>query len=311
MSAEAFVFYSAVDDAAAWRHALRATLPDLDVRIHPDVGDPAEIGYALVWKPPDGFFRPFWNLRLVAILGAGADSLRGRRDLPPVPITRLHDSALARMMTGYVLFAVLRYARDMPAFERAQRAATWTYIHPRDPGAVRVGVLGLGALGGQAAAELARQGFAVRGWSRTPRTIPGVDCRAGAAALPGLLATSDILVVLLPLTAATTGLLDAARLAMLPRGARVINVARGPVMDEAALVAALRSGQLAGATLDVFHTEPLPPDHPLWALENVLVTPHVAAVASPASAAGQVAENIRRLRSGAPPLHQVDLGRGY
>ena len=308
---EALLFHSQVDDASAWRAALAAELPGLPVRVDPEPCDPDEIRYALVWKPPPGFFAPFRNLRLVVNLGAGVDSLLGRDDLPDVPVTRLLDPAMARMMAGYVLFAVLRYARDIPEFEAAQRRRSWHYRHPREAREVRVGVLGLGELGGLAATELARQGFDVRGWSRTPRDLPGVPCTAGPDALAAFLGGVEILVVMLPLTAATRGLLDAERLALLPRGAKLINVSRGSVVDGAALLAALRSGAVGAATLDVFETEPLPEQHPFWGMENVLITPHLASVAIPASAAAQVAENIRRVRAGLAPHARVDPARGY
>jgi glyoxylate/hydroxypyruvate reductase A len=174
-----------------------------------------------------------------------------------------------------------------------------------------VGVMGLGELGGRAAADLVRHGFQVLGWSRTPKRIEGVECCAGDAALEGFLARAGILVVMLPLTPSTTGLLDARRLAMLPQGAAFVNVSRGPVVDEAALLAALRSGAIGEATLDVFAVEPLPEGHPFWAMEQVLVTPHLASIALPASAAAEIAENIRRVRAGQAVLHRVDAGRGY
>jgi glyoxylate/hydroxypyruvate reductase A len=290
---------------------LAAALPELEIRIHPEVGDPADIRYALVWKPPQGFFARFPNLALVVNLGAGVDALVARDDLPPVPITRLSDPNMAQMMAGFVLFAVLRYARDIPVFERAQRAGRWHYVHPRAASEVRVGVMGMGELGGTAAAELARQGFAVRGWSRSPKSIPGIEGLHGIEALPAFLDGLEILVIMLPLTPETRHLVDAAFLGRLPRGAKLINVARGAVIDEPALVAALQSGQIGEATLDVFEVEPLPEDHPLWSLPNVLITPHLASTAIPASAAEQIAANIRRVRAGEPVLHRVDPTRGY
>lgn len=310
-TADTLLFYSLVDDAQAWRRDLQAAMPDLRVRIFPDCGDPAEIAYALVWKPPPGFFKPLTGLRLVVNLGAGVDLLLGRDDLAHVPVTRLFDPNMARMMSGFVQMAVLRHARDIPKFEQAQREGRWHYIHPRDPAGISVGVMGLGELGGRAAADLARHGFQVHGWSRTPRDIPGVSCTAGSGALEGFLARSEILVVMLPLTPATTGLLDARHLAMLPPRCALINVARGAVVDEKALVRALRSGHVAEATLDVFATEPLPEGHPFWTMPNVLITPHLASTALPASAAAEIVANIRRLRVGEPPLHEVDLARGY
>nr|WP_128561026.1 glyoxylate/hydroxypyruvate reductase A [Methylobacterium crusticola] len=311
MSSESLVFFSTGDSFAPWREALAAALPDLAVERHGAVADPARVRYALVWQPPRGFFAAYPNLRLVTNLGAGTDALLGRDDLPAVPVARLSDPEMGRMMAGYVLFAVLRYARDIPLLEAAQRERRWAYRAPREARSVRVGVLGLGELGAAAALELARQGFAVSGWSRTPKALPGVRSVAGDDALPGFLAQTEILVVMLPLTPGTRGLLDAARLALLPAGAKVINVARGPILDEAALLDGLASGRLGGATLDVFATEPLPPDHPLWTAPNVLITPHLASIGLPGSAAPQVADNIRRLRAGRPIRHAVDPARGY
>ncbi len=308
---ETLVFASAVDPVEPWRAALEAELPDLAVRTPEAIGPEDDVRYALVWKPPAGFFARHPGLRLVTILGAGADALAGRDDLPDVPVTRLSDPEMARMMAQYVLFAVLRYARDIPAFEAAQRQGRWHYVHPREAREIRVGVLGLGELGGTAALELARQGFTVSGWSRTPKDLPGIACHAGQEALIPFLRETEILVVMLPLTPQTRRLLGAAEIAALPAGAKLVNVSRGAVIDEPALVAALASGRLGGATLDVFETEPLPEGHALWGMESVLVTPHLASVAIPASAARQVAENIRRVRRGEPPEQQVDLTRGY
>ena len=308
---ETLVFASTADPVEPWRQALDSLLPDLRVRTPEEIGPDDDVRYALVWKPPAGFFARHPTLRLVTILGAGADALVGRDDLPDVPVTRLSDPEMARMMAHYVLFAVLRYARDIPAFEAAQRAGRWHYVHPREAREIRVGVLGLGELGGAAALELARLGFTVSGWSRGPKDLPGITCHAGLGALRPFLAQTEILVVMLPLTPETRRLLGAGELAALPRGAKLVNVSRGAVIDEAALVAALGSGHLGGATLDVFETEPLPEGHALWGMENVLVTPHLASVAIPASAARQVADNIRRVRAGQPPEHRVDLARGY
>jgi glyoxylate/hydroxypyruvate reductase A len=308
---EAVVFYSQLDDPVAWGRALTRELPSLDFRVAPDVGDPADVRYVLAWKPPAGFFAAFPKLALVVNLGAGVDSLVGRNDLPDVPISRLSDRGMVQLMTSYALFSVIRHARDIPAFESAQRRGEWHYIHPRALGTFRVGVLGLGVLGAAAAEALARVGFDVRGWARSPKTIPGVRCVWGAEALDPFLAETDILLIMLPLTPETRGLMDARRLGLLPRGARLVNVARGGLVDEAALIAALRSGAIAEATLDVFAVEPLPAGHPFWSMSNVLITPHLASFTVPEDAARDVAESIRRVRSGGEPLHRIDPRRGY
>ena len=305
------VFHSAYDDFDAWQAALQLHLPDVRLSRAEDIADPADVRYALVWKPPIGFFTAYPRLALVINLGAGVDALMARDDLPDVPITRLSDPDMARMMAGFVLFAVTRHARDIPELERAQRQKRWHYIHPRDPTSVRVGILGLGELGLRAATECARQGYRVSGWSRTPKTVEGVETAAGLDALPDFLACTDILVCLLPQTPETIGLLDAGRLAMLPKGAVFINVSRGSVVDEAALVEALQSGAIGGATLDVFAVEPLPETSPLWEMDNVLITPHLASIALAESAARQIADNVRRVEAGEPVLSRVDPRRGY
>jgi glyoxylate/hydroxypyruvate reductase len=309
MMPESMVFYSAYDDFDAWRAALADE--NVDLRRESDIEDMASVRHALVWKPPRGFFARFPNLGLVVNLGAGVDALLGRDDLPDVPITRLSDPKMSRMMAGFVLFAVTRHARNIPAFERAQRQRSWHYIHPRDPETLRVGILGLGQLGLTAALECARQGYQVQGWSNTLKTVDGIWTLAGPDALPEILGGSDILVCMLPETPHTRGLLNAERLALLKFGAAFINVSRGGIVDEQALIDALRSGHIAEATLDVFATEPLPAFSPLWEMDNVLITPHLASVALPASAAQQIGENLRRLHAGQPLLSRVDPRRGY
>lgn len=311
MSRDALIFYSDFDDPEAWKQTLTGELPDLDFRTDPAAGDPADVHYALVWKPPAGFFARFPNLKLVTNLGAGVDSLVGRADLPDVPVSRLSDTGMVSLMTSYVLFSVIRYARDIHLFEKAQRRGEWKYVHPRALSDIKVGVLGLGELGAPSAQALANLGFDVRGWSRNLKAIDGVKCSAGPEVLDAFLADIEILVVMLPLTPETRALLDARRLGLLPRGAKLINASRGAVVDEAALIAALQSGQIAEATLDVFTVEPLPKGHVFWTMENVLITPHLASITVPEAAAREVAESIRRVRRGLAPLHLVDARRGY
>jgi len=309
---EVMVFHSDFDDFETWRALLREQLPDIDVCRPEQVEDPEAVHYALVWKAPTGFFGRWPRLELIVNLGAGVDALVRRDDLPDqVPITRLSDPDMARMMAGYVLFAVLRYARDIPYFEHYQRLGKWRYRHPRAAGDIRVGVMGLGELGGLAASELARQGFNVSGWSRSAKKLAGITCHAGISELDDFLARNEIIVVMLPSTPETRGLLNEERLRRLPYGAKLINVSRGDIVDEAALIELLRAGHLGGATLDVFEHEPLPLESPLWRLDNVLITPHLASVALPASTVEQITDNIRRLRRGEAPIHQIDPSRGY
>ena len=308
----ALLFYSQFDDPADWGRHLRDAMPGLDFRVWPEVGDLEDIEAALVWKAPEGELRKFPNLKLIINLGAGVDSIVKDRTLPVgIPIVRIADDEMSRMMAQFVLAAVLRHYRDFVTFARAQKERRWHYVHPHEAAECSVGVMGLGNLGGMAASELVRQGFRVAGWARTPKSIEGVESFHGDSGLAPFLARSGILVVMLPLTPETEGILGEKTLALLPRGAKVVNVGRGRLVDEDALIAALRSGQVAEATLDVFRTEPLPKDSPLWDFDQVLVTPHLASVAIPRTAARQVAENLRRLAAAEPLLNVVDPARGY
>lgn len=309
---DTLVFYSGPDPFAPWRDALQPLLGD-QVRIEnaDAVTDPETVRFALVWMPPDGFFKRFPRLELVINLGAGVDRLVARDDLPDVPITRLSDPEMARMMAGFVLFSVLRHSRDIPHFEAAQARREWSYKHPRAASETTVAVLGLGELGALAATEIARQGYDTHGWATRPRDLAGVTVHSGDEALPQLLGRADIVVCMLPLTPATRRRLDARAFAAMRPGAAFVNVSRGEVVDQDALVDALRAGHLSGATLDVFETEPLAPDHPLWAIPGVLITPHLASVALPASAAPQIAANIRAIRAGGQVVNEVSRLHGY
>lgn len=309
---DTLVFYSGPDPFEPWRDALKAQLGDR-IRIeHADaVTDPESVRFALVWMPPEGFFARFPNLGLVINLGAGVDRLVARGDLPDVPITRLSDPEMGRMMASFALFAVLRHARDIPHFEAAQARREWSYRHPRAASDITVAVLGLGELGALAASEIARQGFRTHGWATRPRDLPDVTVHCGDAALPDLLAQADIVVCMLPLTSSTRKRLDSGVFAAMKPGAGFVNLSRGEVVDQDALVDALRRGHLAGATLDVFDPEPLAPDDPLWTMPGVLITPHLASVALPASAAPQIAGNIRAIQDGGPLQNEVSRLRGY
>jgi len=305
-------FYSDFDSFDTWKNALAVQLPWLTVRAAHEIERGEDIDYAMVWKPPQGFFARMPNLRLIVNLGAGVDSLVARDDLPAgVPITRIADPKMSRMMAGYVLFAVLRHAREIPFFEQAQRLGEWAYRHPRGPEEITVAVLGLGQLGAQAAHELQRQGFRTVGWSRSPARIEGVECFDGPATLDTVLAQADIVVVMLPLTPQTNRLFDRERLEKMKPGAALVNVARGALIDQAALTELLKSGHIGAATLDVFEREPLPPGDPLWSMPNVLITPHLASVAIPSSSAEQIAGNILRVARGEAPENRVDPSRGY
>jgi glyoxylate/hydroxypyruvate reductase A len=308
----AVMFYSEPDDPLEWYRALAEHIPDLDFRTWPEVGDVSEVEVALVWLPPEGELRRYPNLKAILSLAAGVDALVSDHSLPPgVPIARLIDPGLTRTMTEFVLLSVLRHHRHIDAFERRQREGQWVYELPPDVTERRVGVIGLGVLGGEAAAALRDHGFRVTGWSRSAKDLDGLECFHGEDGLAPFLGRTEILVCLLPLTPATENILGAGLFAALPEGAYVVNVARGRHLVEEDLLAALASGHISGATLDVFRDEPLPAGHPFWSHPKVLVTPHIAAAGNPRTAAPQMAENIRRAVAGEPLLDVVDVGVGY
>ena len=308
----ALLFVSDSDDPAAWRAALEKRLPGLDMRVWPDTGPAQDIDAALVWNHPRGALARFPSLRAILSLGAGVNHILDDPGLPAdVPVARIVDPALARGMAEYASLAVLRYHRNFDVYEKFQRERRWKRLPIPVAAVRRVGVLGLGEIGRTCAAALAALGFAVAGWSRTAKALPGVESFAGSDGLMPFLARTDILVCVLPLTPATRGIVNRTTLAALPRGAYVINIARGAHVADADLIAALDSGHLAGATLDVFADEPLPRDHPFWTHPRVTVTPHIASLTDPETAAEGVAENLRRLADGRPLIDLVDRARGY
>ena len=295
-----------------WIDAFRRHMPELDVRLWPDMGDPADIDYVLAWKQPPGLLQSLPNLKVIFSMGAGVEHVLSDHTLPAgIPLVRMVDPGLTTGMVEFVLLSVLRYHRRLPEHEANQKAHRWQALTPKLPQDQRVGIMGLGELGAACAKSLVALGFDVAGWSRTPKLVAGVKSFHGPAGLAPFLNRTDMVVCLLPLTADTDSILNAQTLAALPRGAFVINAARGRHVEEEDLLAALDSGHIAGATLDVFRREPLPPDHPFWSHPKVTVIPHSAALTQPKTAARTIADNIRRCQSGQPLLYVVDPGRGY
>ena len=305
------VFYSRTDAPEPWREAIGAALPGLPFHVSPQTGDPAQVRYTLVWKPPAGWHRQFPNLKAILSLGAGVDAILADPDLPPgIPVLRLVDAGLSRQMAEYAAYGVLHFHRRMHEYSLLQRRGRWEPLPPMLTEDCKVGVMGLGVLGTEAARFIAGMGYPVLGWSRTRKRIAGVTCHSGDD-LDRFLAQTRVLVNFLPLTPATEGLLNARLFGKLPAGACLVNLARGAHVVDADLLAALNSGHLGGALLDVFHEEPLAADHPFWTHPRVLVTPHVAAVTLASEAAAQVIANLHRLERGEQPLGVVDRSAGY
>jgi glyoxylate/hydroxypyruvate reductase len=307
------LFISNSDSKSAWKRRLVALDPSIEVRLWPDAGEMSEIEAALVWKPPPGLLAKLPRLQLILSLGMGVDHVFADLHLPKhVPVARLVDPDLINRMSEYCALAVLRYHRSADTYDAFQRARQWKSL-PNEPAAAdrRVGILGMGEIGRDLASKLAPFGFRLAGWSRTERRLPGVECFHGAGGFKPFLARSEIVVCLLPLTPETEGILNAEAFAALPKGAVVVNAARGGHVVEPDLAAALDSGHLAAAQLDVFRQEPLPSDHPFWTHAKIRITPHNAGTTNPDTAAAQIVENLRRLRAGEPLLNIVDPARGY
>jgi glyoxylate/hydroxypyruvate reductase A len=301
-----------LEEADIWRRGLSELLPDVDFRVHPDVGDPAAIDVALAWRAPHGILAGLRNLRLICSLGMGVDHLLQDPTLPDgVPIARLVDPNMIEQMSEYVLYAALHFHRWFDRYERFQRERRWQELPLPHTALRRIGIMGLGEIGLDCARKTAALGFPVNGWSSSRKSILGVQSFAGMRELEAFLAQTDILVTILPLTSKTRGIVDARSLACLPRGACFVNVARGGLVVEGDLLQALDSGHLEGAMLDVVEVEPLPEQSPLWTHPKVKITPHIAGLTNPVTAVRPIADNIRRLAAGEAVLNLVDRGRGY
>jgi len=299
-------------EVAAYLALFRSALPAFTFTTLDDLTRPEQVRYVITWGPPAGLFAGLPALEGVFALGAGVDKLLSREDLSPnVPIYRLLDGGMAAQMLEYVRYGVLSYQRHMDVYRRQQAAGVWKMLPPRQPHEVRVGVLGLGEIGLAVARGLLADGYRVQGWSRSPRQLADLPCLHGQEGLQAVLAGSDVLACVLPSTPETMGLLDAQALARLPAGAMLINAGRGDLLDEQALLAALDSGQLRSAQLDVFACEPLPADSRLWQHHAVTVTPHIAAITLRQQAVAQIAANLTRLQQGLPAAGQVQRQRGY
>jgi len=309
----------AVDSPQAeeWLTSLRAHAKGRDIRVWPHTaGNAADIAYACVWLPPHGLLAGFPNLKAIVNLGAGVDHLLADPTLPPVPVARVAHPDLTMRVTEYVVLHVLMHHRRQRRYDAQQRERLWRAYDQPAGSEVAVGVMGLGAIGCEAADALARLGFQVAGWSRTPKSLAGVETFHGATGLDAFLTQTEILICLLPRTPDTEGLLSLALFRKLRRdgaagGAFLINAARGQLQIDADIVAALDEGTLAGATLDVFPQEPLPTRSPLWSHPKVTITPHNAGDISPRVFAPHVIAQIERFENGSPLDYLIDRNRGY
>jgi len=300
----------------AWLQALGAALPEHDITLW-DAEAPhrnAAADAAIVWAPPQAFFDQQPALKVAFNLGAGVDALLEKRLPPDLAVIRLDDAGMSVQMAEYVLQAVVRYFREFAAYEQDMRAGEWSFRRPRQRQDFTVGIMGCGVLGQRVAMALQHFEYPVAGWSRRPKVLSGVQMYAGDAALPDFFAACAVVVCLLPLTPETQHILCARNLKHLPVGSYVVNAARGAHLVESDLLALLDGGHLAGATLDVYTTEPLPEDHAFRRHEKITCTPHAAARTLRDASVVQIVGKLQQWASGTP-AHQlpgyVDLARGY
>jgi len=303
-------------DAEPWLERFRRLGGGIEIVDARKPYDAASITHAAVWKPDPGMLAGLPNLRAIFNLGAGVDALLADKTLPDVPLIRIIDPDLTARMTEWVTLQALYHFRQMPHYLARQAEAVWEQLDQPGAHEVRVGILGMGVLGRDCADVLKRIGFQVAGWSRSGKAVEGFEMFGGEARLPAFLARTDILVALLPLTEATRGVLDRKLFAGLARDGRLpgpvlINAGRGGLQVEADILAALDDGTLAGASIDVFETEPLPADNPLWKHPRMIVTPHVAADSTPEGLVAGIVRDIAAFERGEELPNRVDRATGY
>ena len=292
-----------------WLAGFREALPGVDIAVWEPGAPPAD--HAVVWAPPQQFLDQQPDLKGIFNIGAGVDALLQLKLPEGATLVRIEDGGMAVQMAEFVSHAVIRHFRELDIYDREQEHARWGFRKPNRRADFPVGILGLGVLGQRVAQSLLHFEFPVRGWSRSPRQIAGVECLVGAGQFDAFLRGTRILVCLLPLTPDTTGIMNREHLSKLMPGGYVINVARGAHLVDDDLVALIDSGHLAGAALDVFRAEPLAPDHPFWRHPRITVTPHTSARTLREETVAQIAGKIQAFERGERVAGVVDLQRGY
>ncbi len=300
-----------IGNATAWRDNFAEQLPDLEIRIWPDAGRPADIEYLAFIRPDFGVLPVLPNLKAMFSRSAGVESFINHPKFPKVPLGKVEPSGGDPMMTEYVIMHVLRFHRDMPGYQAAQANREWRRTGIVRPEERRIGFLGYGMMAKAPALVLKSLGFKVSAWVRTPRDNAEVPIFHGRDQLERFLNQTDIAVCLLPLIRETEGIFCASTFAMMPRGAMLVNVGRGGHVVAEDLISALDRGPLSYAALDALWPEPLPPESPLWLHPKITVMPHVARRPTVAQLVTEIAANIRSIEAGGRLLQEVDITMGY
>lgn len=299
-------------DVSDWVAALQTHDSSLLIEVWPDIGAPEQVEFVLCWNHPRGVLRQFPRLKCISSLGAGVNHLLNDPTCPPgIPLVRVVDASLKQSMAEYVMLGVLEHLRSFKSYDRQQTVRKWKMLPVTAGSEIGIGLLGCGQLGQYVGKRLADFGFKVYGWCRTPKKMAAIEVYSGKSGFAEFFARANILVCLLPLTSATENILNQETFKLLPESAYLINVARGAHLVDEELLTALDSGQLSGALLDVFREEPLPRHHPFWTHKKISMTPHIASLTNPTTAAGQVVENYHRAVKGEPLINLVDVQLGY
>jgi glyoxylate/hydroxypyruvate reductase A len=308
------LLYRADGNTAPWIKDFAELMPEAEVFVWREgVGELPPCDYAVLWAPPQSMLADLSRVKAIFLTGAGADAiLKYAQAIPPhIPIVRLNDAGMAIQMAEYVTHAVLRYFRRLDEYEAQARAGAWLQLEARDKSDFSVGVMGVGALGARVLEALKPFGFPLRAWSRTAKSMAGVECFAGDEGLDGFLGSSRVVVCMLPLTEETANILNRANMQKLPQGAYIINVGRGAHISEPDLLPLIKSGHIAGATLDVFRNEPLPAQHPFWLEPRITITPHISALTLHRESVEQIVAKMRRHAHGEEVADIINRTKGY
>jgi len=307
------LLYRADGNTAPWIKDFADFLPEAEVVVWREGADLPACDYAVLWTPPQAMLADLARVKAIFLTGAGADAImKYSHAIPPhIPIVRLNDAGMGIQMAEYVTHAVLRYFRRLDEYEAQARSGAWLQLEARDKADFSVGVMGVGALGSHVIEALKPFGFPLRAWSRSPKSLAGVEAFHGDAGLDGFLGSSRVVVCMLPLTEETTHILSRANMMKMPQGAYIINVGRGAHISEPDLLSLIKSGQIAGATLDVFRNEPLPAQHPFWQEPRITITPHISALTLRRESVEQMVGKMRQHARGEEVADVINRTKGY